>query len=61
MVQHEELDDIVQRLAVAKYALAAHDEAMAREAIDAALQMARALMTATTNGDTYVRTQASQD
>jgi hypothetical protein len=45
-VQDEELDDIVQRLTVAKYALAAEDEALAREAIDAALEMARRLLTA---------------
>jgi hypothetical protein len=45
-VQEEELDDIVQRLTVAKYALAAEDEALARDAIDAALEMARRLLTA---------------
>ena len=45
-MQDEELDDIVQRLAVAKYALAAQDEQVAREAIDAALEMARRLLTA---------------
>jgi hypothetical protein len=36
----------VQRLAVAKYALAAHDEAQASEAIDAALEISRRLMSA---------------
>jgi len=55
-VPEEELDDIVQRLAVAKYALAAHDEAMAREAIDEALEMSRRLMTAK-RGTTLVRSR----
>jgi hypothetical protein len=59
-VQDEELDDIVQRLAVAKYALAAQDDEMAREAIDAALEMARRLMTAR-RGSTLVRSQAARD
>ena len=45
-MQAEALDDIVQRLAVAKYALQAHDEAAAEAAIDAALVVARELLTA---------------
>ena len=44
--QAETLDDIVQQLAVAKYALDAHDEQAARDAIDAALADARKLITA---------------
>ena len=59
-MQDEELDDIVQRLAVAKYALAAQDEAMAREAIDAALEMARRLLTAR-RGSSLVRSQAARE
>ncbi|HET6910146.1 MAG TPA: hypothetical protein VFH54_12460 [Mycobacteriales bacterium] len=45
-MQDEELDDIVQRLAVAKYALAAHDEAQVSQAIDEALALSRRLMSA---------------
>jgi hypothetical protein len=49
-MQAEALDDIVQRLAVAKYALQAHDEAAAEAAIDAALAIARELLTAQHDG-----------
>ena len=44
-MQAEPLDDIVQSLAVAKYALQAHDEPAAEAAIDAALAVARKLIT----------------
>jgi hypothetical protein len=44
-MQSEALDDVVQRLAVAKYALQAHDEAAAEAAIDAALAALRKLLT----------------
>jgi hypothetical protein len=44
-MQAEALDDIVQRLAVAKYALEAHDEQAAQAAIDGALAVARKLIT----------------
>ena len=44
-MQSEALDDIVQSLAVAKYALQAHDDAAAEAAIDAALALARKLIT----------------
>ena len=53
-MQAEVLDDIVQRLAVAKYALQAHDEVAAEAAIDAALAVARKLIT-DDRGDTMVR------
>ena len=56
----EELDDIMQRLVVAKYALAAHDEALAHEAIDAALEMARRLMTDRRSGS-FVRSKSAPD
>ena len=59
-VRAEELDDLVQRLAVAKYALAADDKAAAAEAVDAALALARRLMT-NANGDTLLRTRATPD
>ena len=59
-MQDEELDDIVQRLAVAKYALAAQDEETARDAIDAALEMARRLLTAR-RGTSLVRSEAARD
>lgn len=41
----EELDDLVQRLAQAKMALEAHDEAAALDALDNALGIARRLLT----------------
>ena len=59
-MQDEELDDIVQRLTVAKYALAAEDEELAREAIDAALEMARRLLTAH-RGSSVLRSRPTPD
>jgi hypothetical protein len=50
-VRTEELDDIVQGLAVAKYALETHDEDAAVAAVDAALVRARRLLSAETAGD----------
>jgi pimeloyl-ACP methyl ester carboxylesterase len=44
-VPAEDLDDLVQRLAVAKMALEAHDEGAAITALDAALAIARRLLT----------------
>ena len=41
----EELDDLVQHLAVAKYALEANDNARAGEAVDAAMAIARRVLT----------------
>ena len=41
----EELDDLVQRLTVAKLALEAHDEDAALAALDIALATARRLLT----------------
>ncbi|HET6816178.1 MAG TPA: hypothetical protein VFH66_02995 [Mycobacteriales bacterium] len=41
----EELDDLVQHLAVAKYALEAHDNARAAEAVDTAMAIARRVLT----------------
>jgi hypothetical protein len=60
LVQAEDLDDLVQRLAVAKYALAAGDHAAATEALDAALALARHLMTRD-HGDSLLRTRPSAD
>ena len=57
-VQAEDLDDLVQRLAVAKYALSAHDERKAADAIDAALATARRLMTQG-HGDSLLRDRAA--
>ena len=57
-MQAEDLDDLVQRLAVAKYALAAHDVDAAGDAVDAALALARRLMTSD-KGDSLVRSKAS--
>jgi hypothetical protein len=59
-VQAEDLDDLVQRLAVAKYALAAGDEATAAQAVDAALALARHLMTRD-HGDSLLRTRPAHD
>ena len=59
-MQAEELDDLVQRLAVAKYALSMRDEQRAIEAIDAALATARHLMT-TTHGDSLLRSAPAAD
>jgi hypothetical protein len=44
-MQAEELDNLVQHLAVAKYALEADDKARASEALDAALVIARRVLT----------------
>ena len=60
LVQAEELDDLVQRLAVAKYALDAGDGAAASEALDGALALARTLMTRE-HGDSLLRSRATQD
>jgi hypothetical protein len=57
-VQAEDLDDLVQRLAVAKYALAAGDEQAAAVSIDAALSLARRLMTSE-HGQSLLRTRAA--
>ena len=54
----EDLDDLVQRLAVAKYALAAGDPQAATDAVDAALALARKLLSAD-NRDSLLRTRAS--
>ena len=58
IVQGEDLDDLVQRLAVAKYALDAGDQAAATDAVDAALALARRLMTRE-HGDSLLRTRAT--
>ena len=60
LVQAEDLDDLVQRLAVARYALDAGDQAAASEAVDAALALARRLMTRD-YGDSLLRTRPSID
>lgn len=60
IVQAEDLDDLVQRLAVAKYALDAGDHSAASEALDAALALARRLMTRD-HGDSLLRTRATPD
>ena len=44
-MQGEELDDLVQHLAVAKYALEAGEAGRAAEAVDAALAIARRVLT----------------
>ena len=46
-MQAEELDDLVQHLAVAKYALEAGDTGRAGEAVDAAMAIARRVLTRT--------------
>ena len=50
-VQAEDLDDIVQRLVVAQYALEAKDVPTAAQSIDHALRTARRLMSAAAGGD----------
>jgi hypothetical protein len=60
-VQAEALDDLVQRLAVAKYALEAHDEKAAAEAVEAALALARKLMTADNGTDSPLRSRPTPD
>jgi hypothetical protein len=57
-VQSEDLDDLVQRLAVAKYALDAGDAQAAGDAVDAALALARRLLTSDAP-DTLLRTRAT--
>jgi hypothetical protein len=44
-VKAQELDDLVQHLAVAKYSLEAGDPARASEAVDAAMAIARLMLT----------------
>ena len=46
-MQAEELDDLVQHLAVAKYAVEADDKARAAQALDAAMVIARRVLTRT--------------
>ena len=53
----EDLDDVVQGLAVAKYALEAHDEPAAAAAIDAALETARRLLTESSDPAHLVRSR----
>ena len=47
----EDLDDLVQLLVEAKYALEVHEDRAARVALDAALTKARHLLTASVNGE----------
>ena len=62
-MQAEELDDLVQHLAVAKYAIEADDKARACEALDAAMVIARRVLTRTqvehgpAGGESMVRTR----
>ena len=44
-MQAQELDDLVQHLAVAKYALEAGENQVATDAVDAALEIARRVLT----------------
>ena len=44
-MQAEELDDLVQHLAVAKYALEAGNPSQASDAVDAAMAVARRVLT----------------
>lgn len=57
-MQSEDLDDLVQRLAVAKYALDAGDAQAATEAVDAALALARRLLSSD-GRDTLLRSRAT--
>jgi hypothetical protein len=57
-VQAEDIDDVVQALAVAKYALEAHDEPAALDAIDVALSKARTLLS-NARDERFVRTRPS--
>ena len=59
-MQGEDLDDLVQRLAVARYALDAEDLTTTSDAIDAALAIARKLMT-DGHGESLLRTRATPD
>ena len=54
-MREEDLDDVVQGLAVAKYALEAHDERAAAQAIDTALATAKRLLTESTDPATVAR------
>jgi len=64
-VDGEDLDDLVQRLAVARYALDAEDVAAASDAIDAALALARRLATdgcvSGEGGESLLRSRATPD
>lgn len=53
----QDLDDIVQGLAVAKYALEAHDERAAMEAIDTTLASARRLLSGYCSGEDLQRSR----
>jgi len=55
-VQAEDIDDLVQTLAVAKYSLEARDEAAAHAAVDKALTKARALLS-NARSEGFVRTR----
>ena len=55
-VQAEDIDDVVQALAVAKYALEAHDHPAAGAAIDQALAKARSLLSKA-GDERFVRTR----
>jgi Cdc6-like AAA superfamily ATPase len=64
-VKAQELDDLVQQLAVAKYALEAGDTTRAHEAVDAAMTIARRVLTRkqseTGHADPMVRTTSAGD
>jgi hypothetical protein len=64
-VEGEDLDDLVQRLAVARYALDAEDLTTASDAVDAALVIARRLMTDRLTigegGESLLRRRATTD
>ena len=55
-MQAEDIDDLVQTLAVAKYSLEAHDEAAAHAAVDKALGQARGLLSSARD-EGFVRTR----
>jgi Cdc6-like AAA superfamily ATPase len=61
----QELDDVVQHLAVAKYALEAGDTARAHDAVDAAMAIARRVLTRKhaedESADPIVRTTSAGD
>jgi hypothetical protein len=66
-METQELDDIVQHLAVAKYALEAGEQQVATDAVDAALAIARRVLTrkhgerAPLTAEPMVRTQSAGD
>ena len=66
-VQTQELDDLVQHLAVAKYALEADERQVAADALDAALSIARRVLTrkhgenAPITAEPMVRTRSAGD